>query len=477
MQAPRIPDSDAEDEAKQKVHLAIVEYDAPTSSLAKDGRHIVPYPADVRGRFDRARKIVFHLLIGLWAALPWIPVRGHPAVFVDIEHRKFFLFGATFNAQDTWLLFFLVTGLGFGLLYATAVLGRAWCGWACPQTVFMEGVFRRVERLIEGPREAHMRRDHGPWTLEKVARKATKQIAFLALSFGIAHMFLAYFVSLPRAWELMHHAPGEHIEAFLWTFGAMTIVYLDFAFFRERFCVFMCPYGRLQSVLVDDDSITVGYDAKRGEPRGKKGTEGAGDCVDCKRCIVVCPTGIDIRNGMQLDCVACTACIDACDDVMDKLKRPRGLIRYDSLRAFTTGVRRFVRPRVIVYTVALAVGIVVFALSARRRADFEANLLRLRGAPYVLDGDQIRNSFELHVYNKRGEREAYAIEPEATGAMTFVVPIATVTLESMTDQRVPVFVTLPRASYAGDVDVKIHVRRVSDPRDEIVTTGKFLGTR
>src|SRR5579883_1795872 len=286
------------------------------SSLGTDGHRRRVYPADVSGRFDRARKIVFILLIGLWAALPWIPVAGHPAVFLDVDERKFFLFGATFNAQDVWLSFFLLTGVGFGLVYMTAVAGRVWCGWACPQTVFLEGVYRRIERFVEGPREQRMRRDKGAWTAEKTARKLAKHALFALASFVIAHIFLSYFVSLPKTLVMIRHSPAEHPEAFAWAAAMTCLFYGNFAFFREQLCVVLFPYGRLQSVLLDDDSLVVGYDTRRGEPRGKASVKGNGDCVDCKRCYVVCPTGIDIRNGLQLDCVTCTACIDACDEIM-----------------------------------------------------------------------------------------------------------------------------------------------------------------
>ncbi len=286
-------------------------------SILSDGRRKKIVPADVRGRFDRARKIVFAALIALWIALPWVKINGAPAVFLDMDARRFFLFGMTFNAQDTWLLFFLLSGVGFGLVYLTALAGRAWCGWACPQTVFLEGVYRRIERLIEGPREKHLRRDSGPLTPGRVVRKIAKHAAFLVASVLIAHIVLAYFVSLPRELAMVRQSPGAHLEAFVWATAIAALLYGNFSWFREQLCVVLCPYGRLQSVLLDEDSLVVGYDATRGEPRGKKG-KAEGDCVDCNRCVVVCPTGIDIRNGLQMDCVACTACIDACDDIMVK---------------------------------------------------------------------------------------------------------------------------------------------------------------
>jgi polyferredoxin len=348
-----------------------------SAALPSDGRRHAIQPADVHGRYQRARRFVFAGLMALWAALPWVQIGGHPALFVNVDERQLFFFGMTFNAQDTWLLFFLLTGIGFGLVYATALAGRVWCGWACPQTVFLEGVFRRIERWVEGPRDRRMRRNAGPLTLEKIARKVAAHALYALCAVLIAHIFLSYFTSLPATFRMVRQNPAAHPEAF----------------------AFICPYGRLQSAMLDEHSLVVGYDARRGEPRGRKGTPSAGDCVDCKRCIVVCPTGIDIRNGTQMECLACTACIDACDDVMDRLARPRGLIRYDSQEGLAGRARRWVRPRVLLYTTLLAVGASVATLAARSRNHFEATLLRLPGEPYIVEGGEVREAMQLHLVN------------------------------------------------------------------------------
>jgi cytochrome c oxidase accessory protein FixG len=381
----------------------------PSASLPSDGRHRAIQPADVRGRFHRARLAVFAFLIAVWAALPWIRVRGNPAVFVDVERRRFFLFGVTFNSQDTWLLFFLLTGIGFGLFYATMVAGRVWCGWACPQTVFLEGVFRPIERWIEGPRERRMRRNAGPRTAEAMARKGAAHAFYLLAAVVIAHIFLSYFASIPATLRMVRARPAEHAEAFAWVVAMTGVFYANFAFFREQLCVVICPYGRLQSAMLDSQSLVVGYDSRRGEPRGKKGAAGAGDCVDCKRCVVVCPTGIDIRNGVQMECLACTACIDACDEVMGKLGRARGLIRYDSLDGLEGRPRRFVRPRLVVYSALMAIGAVIALAATRKRSDFESTLLRLPGAPYTVDAEQVTNALQIHLVNKRNQTATYHV--------------------------------------------------------------------
>jgi cytochrome c oxidase accessory protein FixG len=457
-------------------HLPIVDGgELPSAALPPDGRRSAIQPADVRGRFHRARTVTFVLLIGLWAVLPWIRVGGHPALFIDVDARQLFLFGATFNAQDTWLLFFLLTGVGFGLVYATALAGRVWCGWACPQTVFLEGVYRRIERWIEGPREARMRRNARGWTGEKVARKVATHAMFLVVSVLVAHIFLSYFASLPKTFQMVRHSPAAHPEAFAWVLAMTATFYLNFAWFREQLCVVICPYGRLQSALLDEHSLVVGYDASRGEPRGKKGTAGAGDCVDCKRCIVVCPTGIDIRNGVQMECLACTQCIDACDEIMDRLGRARGLIRYDSQDGLLGRARRIARPRIWLYTALMALGAIVAFGATRKRSDFEVTLLRLAGEPYTLDAGEVRNSLQLHLVSKRPTPETYRLEVQPVDGMSVVLPMPTVAVDPLSDARVPLFLSMPRDRFHQGFPVRVRVVRSGDQRDERVVAGTFLG--
>ena len=459
------------------VHLPVVHDDSVRGSILADGHRKRIVPADVSGRFHAARTVTYVALLALAGVLPWIRIHDAPAVFLDIEHRKFFLFGATANAQDAWLLFFVLSGAGFGLVYATAVAGRAWCGWACPQTVLLDGVYRRIERLIEGSRNTHLRRDAGPWTASRVVRKVAKHASFAIVSVLVAHAVLSYFVSLPAMFRMVRASPAAHPEAFAWALGISSALYLNFAFFREQLCVVLCPYGRLQSVLLDDDSLVVGYDKARGEPRGHKGTPGAGDCVACDRCVAVCPTGIDIREGLQMDCIACTACIDACDDVMSRLGRARGLIRYDSTRGLAGEARRFFRPRVAFYTVLLAVGVAVAAFALHTRTDFEANVVRLPGAPFTLDGDTVRNGFEIHVVNKVSHRAGYDVRVEAPRAATTVLSVSHVDLDPLAQGHVVFFVTAPRDVPLGDDMVHVTVSRTGAPGDVIASQTRLLGVR
>jgi cytochrome c oxidase accessory protein FixG len=446
-------------------------------SLRADGTRETLIMADVHGKFTTARYFVFAFLIGLWAVLPWLKVGGNPAIFLDIDKRRFFLFGATFNAQDTWLMFFLLTGVGFGLIYMTALVGRMWCGWACPQTVFLE-VYRRVERLIHGPRDVRLRREaHEDESCARTWRKVLMHAVFVVLSVLIAHIILSYFVSMPGLLKMVGHAPSEHPEAFAWAAGVTGILYFNFTFFREQLCLAICPYGRLQSALIDQDSIMIGYDQKRGEPRGKAKDANNGACVDCNRCVVVCPTGIDIRNGLQIDCVACTACMDACNEIMDKLHRPRGLIRYSSTRALEGEKTRWLRPRMVIYTVLLLAGCVAATLAFRKHEDFEANLLRLPGPPYVLDGDTIRDSFEVHIVNKDSRTRTYDLTVESDSpAAVFVLPMPTVEIGELDNKRLPLFITVPRSSYQGDFHVRVHIKPRGDEPEHVVTA-QFLGAK
>jgi cytochrome c oxidase accessory protein FixG len=341
--------------------------------------------------------------------------------------------------------------------------------------VFLEGVYRRIERMVEGPREKRMRRNAGPWNADKTVRKVVSHALYVVASLLVAHIFLSYFTSLPKTFAMVRQSPAAHPQAFAWVVVMTGLFYGNFAWFREQLCVVICPYGRLQSALLDPHSLVVGYDARRGEPRGKKGTAGAGDCVDCKRCVVVCPTGIDIRNGTQMECLACTACIDACDDVMDRLGRPRGLVRYDSEDGLAGKPRKIVRSRMVLYSVLLAVGAVIAVVATRKHRDFEVGLLRLTGEPYTMEGGEVRNAVQLHVVNKRSNAATYRIEVQPADGMTVVLPMATVTLASLSDARVPVFLAVPRERFHEGFPFRVRVVRTDDARDEILVQGTFLG--
>ncbi|MFN0127116.1 MAG: cytochrome c oxidase accessory protein CcoG, partial [Verrucomicrobiales bacterium] len=336
--------------------------------------------------------------------------------------------------------------------YVTSLFGRLWCGWACPYTVFLEHVYRRIERWIDGDANARRRLDDAPASGSKIARRLIKHALFFAVSFIIAHVFLSYFVSLPRLWTMMASRPADHLLAFGIVMFLTLALYGAFAWFREQFCIIMCPYGRIQSALTDDHTMVIGYDAKRGEPRGKAGTSGAGDCINCLRCVQVCPTGIDIRNGLQLECVGCANCVDACDAIMTKLDRPRGLVRYASMNAFNGLPTRWLRPRIVAYTILLFVGLGVMGFSLTKLRPFQAGVVRLPGAAYYVDTAQgmVRNQFQIRLFNKRMEPQTFRIALDGASADTVMTgPGTDFVLQPQEERLVAAVIEVPRNSYRG----------------------------
>lgn len=426
------------------------------TTIREDGSRFFLHPADVRGFFTRHRRWSGLVLIAIYLALPWIPVGGYPAVFLDIAARRFHLFGITLAFQDTWLLFFAISGLGFGLFFVTSLFGRVWCGWACPQTVFLDHVYRRIERWIEGDAVQRRALDAAPWDARKATKRVGKQIAFIVVSAVIAHLFLAYYVSVPELWHWMREAPAEHWTAFVFVFIFTAGLYFNFAWFREQLCIVICPYGRLQSALTDDHTMVIGYDEKRGEPRGKPSDAGVGDCIACNRCVQVCPTGIDIRHGLQLECIGCAACVDACDEVMTRLKRPTGLVRYDSLRGLEGGRTKWLRPRTIAYAVLMVIGasVATWAISTVRPASF--GITRMPGAPYVVSETTVRNQFLVRLVNKTDAPQRFTLSlPGVPAEVSRTGFDGTVELAALGEQVVPLVLQVPRASYAGRFELKV----------------------
>lgn len=445
------------------------------TTIRPDGSRPFLFPADVRGRFARARRISAAGLIVFYLSLPWIRVNGHPAVFLDLAARRFHLVGFTFSVQDAWLLFFLISGLGFALFFITATLGRVWCGWACPQTIFLDHVFRRLERWIDGNALDRRALAAAPLTGAKLLRRALKHALYLGTAAVIAHLFLAYYVSLPAVWSMIRAAPGEHLGTFAFMAVSTAVLYFNFAWFREQLCIVICPYGRLQSALIDEHSLVVAYDPARGEPRGRSGTPGAGDCVACQRCVQVCPTGIDIRQGLQLECIGCTACIDACDEVMTRLRRPTGLIRYSSLTALAGRATRWLRPRTVLYLALLVVGAGVFGWAASGLRPANLGVTRIVGAPYLLDADAVRNQFLVRIVNKRNEPARFVVHvaggtPELRqSGLTGVV-----TVPPLGEAVQPLVLVLPRASFRQPFPLRVQVTDEAG-RLHLERTLEFLG--
>lgn len=445
------------------------------SSLNEDGSRNFVQPADVSGRFTTRRYVTFAVLIVVYLALPFIEVNGRPAVFLDVVHRRFYLFGAAFNAQDFWLAFFLLTGIALVLFVVTTMWGRIWCGYACPQTVFLEGAYRRVERLIEGPRNQRIKRNASALSFDKAWRKILKHLIFVLLSLFFSHFFLSYFVSLPSLAQMVGGSPADHPAAFAWMVAMTAILYFNFSWFREQMCLIICPYGRLQSTLTDRDTLVIGYDQKRGEPRGKKrkgSDDELGDCVDCLRCVHVCPTGIDIRNGLQMECIGCAACVDACDQVMDKLGRPEGLVRYDSLEGFDGEPKRFARGRLALYGAVTLVWLGVAFWALRAHESFEANILRPPGGvPFVVAEGWVRNTLQIHVVNKTDAPRTYGLR--GVGDLDYVIPMAEVRLDAGEDRHVPVIVRVSEENMRRGLITRVELTpEGGEPR---ILEAPFLG--
>ena len=420
------------------------------STISTDGARKFVHPSDVQGAFTTRRRVAALALLTIYIALPWIPVNGFPAVFLDVQERRFHFFGLTLATQDLWIGFFLITGLAFGLFYITALFGRIWCGWTCPYTVFLDQVYRRVERWIDGDGPSRRQLEDAPWTASKIIRRVFKHSVFILISAAIAHIFLSYFVSIKSLYDMMHHSPTHHTLAFgvvLFLTGAL---YFSFSWFREQFCIILCPYGRLQSALIDEHSIVIGYDKKRGEPRGKGTAEKpAGDCINCRRCVQVCPTGIDIRNGLQLECIGCAACVDACDDIMLKLKRPKGLVRHDSHQGLHGGKRKIIRPRTLFYTAILITWVVSFSVAITRISPLRASVVRMGGASFYVDNGMIRNQFQLRIINKRNAAATYRIEliGDVPPSLKIIGMDQTIDLPPMGEDQKTLVLTLPQADY------------------------------
>ncbi len=382
------------------------------STISKEGRVWV-YPQKPQGKRYDKRKLVSYLLLAIFFITPFIRINGNPLMMFNLVERKFIIFGSIFWPQD-----FIILALGFLTLVLFIVLftsawGRVWCGWLCPQTIFMEMVFRRIEYWIEGNANKQRLLNRMPWNKEKILKKGGKLAIFYALSFLIGNLFLSYIIGTDKLFEIVADPVGEHLGGLISLLIFSGVFFAVFAWFREQACTFVCPYGRLQTVLLDKESIIVAYDYVRGEPREKftkKRDESAGDCIDCKKCVFVCPTGIDIRNGTQMECVNCTACMDACDIVMEQINKPKGLIRYASENNIREGKKFRYTGRMKFYTVILSilVGVIVFLLTNRSNVD--TRILRAKGQTYTVTTDgYISNLFTMKSINKTYEPIKFTI--------------------------------------------------------------------
>ena len=408
------------------------------ATVKEDGSRSWIYPKKVSGKFYQLRTYVSWVLLAILFAGPFIRVDGRPWLLFNIFERKFIIFGVVFWPQDTYLLIFLLLIFVVFIILFTVVFGRVFCGWACPQTLFMEMVFRKIEYWIEGDSNQQRKLNEMPWNGEKIGKKSLKMSLFIGISLLISHTVMAYLIGIDRVMEIVVHPPGENMAGFLGLMAFTGIFLFVFSWFREQACLVVCPYGRLQGVLLDNNSINVAYDHVRGEPRGmirksQPVADTLGDCIDCTLCVQVCPTGIDIRNGVQMECVNCTACIDACDEVMVKVDRPKGLIRYASETNINEGTQRLLTPRVKGYSVVLMLLIGGFISLLMTREDMGATVTRFRGMTYQeREGGLVSNLYEVTFINKTFTSQKVALVTEDKNFRLEMVGDTDWTLEGQT---------------------------------------------
>ncbi|MBA2664736.1 MAG: cytochrome c oxidase accessory protein CcoG [Bradymonadaceae bacterium] len=432
------------------------------STMNKDGKRLWVYPTPSKGTLWKWRLAVAWALIAFFVALPLVKIQGKPAIFLDLLHREFTFFGLTLYATDTTLLMVFLLLVLVSVFLATALLGRVWCGWGCPQTVYLEFVFRPIERFFEGKENARKRRDAGPWTPDRVVRKGLKLAVYLLLSFGLAHTFVAYFVSWEVLQDWMQRSPTEHWGFFVMMAMTTGLIFGNFGYFREQMCTIACPYARFQSVLMDRDSLIVSYDPGRGEPRKRRSGEeraqekasvklALGDCVDCGACVRTCPTGIDIRNGLQMECVGCTQCIDACDAIMISVNKPKGLIRYTSENVIEKKPARIIRTRVLLYAAIMVSLTTIFAILITSRTPIDINLGRVVGEPFaVLQDGEVINRLRFRVQNRTNEElhlSVVALEPAGTEVK--LSGPAIMHIAAGATHRVEAFVVVPPTAFTN----------------------------
>lgn len=379
------------------------------STLDRFGARQRVIPAEVSGPLRTWRTRAHAILLLVFLLLPWLRINGLQAVWLDIPGRRFEIFGVLFLSHDAPLLFFIMILMVLALAFVTAVWGRVWCGWACPQTVFIDAVYRRIEIWVEGNYRERRKLHAQPLGPTKLLKVGLKWFLFFVVSSLIAHSFIAYFTGSVQLIEMLQGSPSENWGYFLTVTLVTTGLLFNFGWFREQFCIVVCPYGRFQSVLMDQNTVTVMYDEKRGEPR--KGILNPanlrGDCVSCNRCVEVCPTGIDIRNGLQMECIGCTACIDACNVIMKKVNKPEGLIRHMPVSGQKA---EKLRPRLVGYAVLGLLATLSLGYSLLSREAYSVTILRATDMPYqILNEEKIVNHFKVRFMNQSLQPQSFAV--------------------------------------------------------------------
>ena len=448
------------------------------ASVDKLGNRKWIYAQKPKGKFYTIRTYLSLLYFALFFGLPFIYVNDRPLFMFNIPDAKFVFFGKLFLPQDFFIIGLTMIMFILFIVLFTSAFGRLFCGWACPQTNFMEMMFRKVEYWIEGDAAQQKMLAKAPWNGEKIFKKGAKHVVFLALSFIISNFFLAYIIGIKDLQKIISEPVSQHIGGFSSLLIFSGIFYGVYAFFREQVCTAICPYGRLQSVLMDKNSMVVAYDYKRGEPRGvaKKNTvSNLGDCIDCFACVKVCPTGIDIRNGVQMECVGCTACIDACDNIMDKIGKPRGLIRYASENSIATGEKLRYTTRMKLYTVLCVAVMALLSFLVITRKDVDATVFRTPGLLYQERGtDSVSNLYNIQFANKTLKDIPLTIKLENSEGSVQLIGKQTIHIEKEGQGSGSFFVVLPKKMIQSrKTDIKLVLYEGNNKLNVITTS--FLG--
>ena len=437
------------------------------------------YPREVKGRFARLRRIAMFVLLGMFYGGPWLTWGGRQAVLFDLPERKFYIFGMTLWPQDFLYLALLLIILASALFFFTAIAGRVWCGFACPQTVWTEA-FAWIERSIEGNRSQRMKLDKAPWSADKIVKKTAKQVCWIALGLFTGFSFVGYFVDVRTlAVELVTFSAGPW--AWFWVLFYGFATYGNAGYMREQVCKYMCPYARFQSSMFDKDTLIITYDEERGEPRGARRREsdhkakGLGDCIDCTMCVQVCPTSIDIRKGLQYECIACAACVDACDSVMDKMQYPRGLIRYSTEHALHHEPYKLLRARTVIYSLILTTLVAAMVAFMMLRQPVIMDVIRDRNTLYRDVGRRgIENSYTIRVINKHNQEHQYRLSVSGLDGLI----IRTETEFSLAPESVytiPTSVTAPHESAVGGNIIEFRVQSLDDASIAVTEESRFRG--
>lgn len=449
-------------------------------TVDKDGKRIWAFPKKPSGNYHNKRVIATVVFLLIFFSVPFLKIGGAPLLEINIFERRFYIFGQLFLPQDSLVFSIgLITFFVFITLF-TVIYGRVWCGWACPQTIFMEMVFRKIEYWIEGDRKQQQKLAQAPWDREKITKRTIKYFIFVLISVIIAHTAMAYLIGVEGVKSLVTRPPSENLTGFISLVAFTGIFFFVFTRLREQVCIAICPYGRLQGVLVGRNTMNVIYDYVRGEPRGrlKKGAVDTtkGDCIDCTLCVQVCPTNIDIRNGIQLECVNCTACIDACDDVMEKINKPKGLITFGSVESIETNTPFRISPRAIGYSVVLLLLIAVEVFILAGRTEVEATILRVPGQLYQeMPDNRLSNLYNAQILNKSKEEMTLSFDVEgAAGNIRMVGNTQSVTVASGQKAEVVFFIEMDKSQIKKrKTELEVNILNGKEVVETVETT--FLG--